>query len=252
MFVVAHISDLHFNGTRYNRRRIEATLDYIHARAKGIDVLLVTGDITDEGSESEYREAHGVLYSPLPMLITAGNHDHRERFTAGLLGAQSSAPVNSAEIINGVLFVVCDSSIPDRNDGHLTDETLAWASEQIVAAGPRTPVIMAFHHPPVVLEMPFMDTIRQTGEDRLASLVVEHPNIVGFVCGHAHTPAVTSFAGRPLAIAPGVASTLNLPFEGSEVINRGQPPGIAFHVLHGLDDGPDAWRLISHFRSVMF
>ncbi|NED65070.1 metallophosphoesterase, partial [Streptomyces sp. SID10244] len=53
MFVVAHISDLHFNGTRYNRSRIESTLGYINARADGIDALLVTGDITDEGSESE-------------------------------------------------------------------------------------------------------------------------------------------------------------------------------------------------------
>lgn len=252
MFVVAHISDLHFNGTRYNRRRIEATLDYIHARAAGIDALLVTGDITDEGSESEYREAYGTLYSPLPMLITAGNHDHRERFNDGLLGHRSSAPVNRCELIDGVLFVVCDSSIPGRNDGLLDDETLGWMSEQISAAGPRVPVIVAFHHPPTTLGMDFMDSIRQTGEERLAALVTEHPNIVGFVCGHAHTPAVTMFAGRPLAIAPGVASTLNLPFEGTEIINRGQPPGIAFHMVSGLDDGPDAWRLITHYRSVMF
>ncbi|MDY6811527.1 MAG: metallophosphoesterase, partial [Actinomycetota bacterium] len=155
MFVVAHISDLHFNGTRYNRRRIEATLDYIHARAKGINALLVTGDITDEGSEAEYREAYGTLYSPLPMLITAGNHDHREHLTAALLGVESSAPVNRAELIDGVLFVVCDSSIPGRNDGHLSDETLRWMSEQITHAGPEVPVMVAFHHPPVTLGMYF-------------------------------------------------------------------------------------------------
>ena len=37
MFVVAHISDLHFNGTRFNRARIQSTLSYINARAAGID-----------------------------------------------------------------------------------------------------------------------------------------------------------------------------------------------------------------------
>ena len=73
-----------------------------------------------------------------------------------------------------------------------------------------------------------------------------HPNIVAFLCGHAHTPAVTRFADRPLCVAPGVSSTLNLPFEGHDIVNRGQPPGIAFHVLD------DAGRLITHFRSVMF
>ncbi|WP_039994603.1 metallophosphoesterase [Gordonia otitidis] len=246
MFVVAHISDLHFNGTRCNRNRIESTLNYINARAAGINALLITGDVADEGSPSEYREASLVIDSPLPILITEGNHDDRTAFNAGILGVESSAPINSSRLIDGVLFVVADSSIPDRNDGYLDDETLAWMSAEIAAHGPETPVFVAFHHPPVTLEMPFMDSIRQTGEQRLAALVVEHPNIVAFLCGHAHTPAVTRFANRPLCVAPGVSSTLNLPFEGKDIVNRGQPPGIAFHILD------DAGRLITHFRSVMF
>ncbi|MFW0783033.1 metallophosphoesterase [Gordonia sp. CPCC 206044] len=244
MFVVAHISDLHCNGTRFNRSRIEATLSYINARADGLGALLVTGDITDEGSESEYREAYDVLESPLPMIITAGNHDERRNFNRGLLQRDTDEPVNHAVVIDGVLFLVVDSSIPGRNDGYIDNDTLAWMVTEIESADPTTRVIIAFHHPPVTLQMTFMDTIRQNGEDRLASLVDRHPNIVGFVCGHAHTPAVTTFAGRPLAVAPGVASTLNLPFEGEEIVNRGQPPGIAFHML-------DGDRLITHFRSVM-
>lgn len=246
MFVVAHISDLHFNGTRFNRSRIESTLSYINARADGIDVLLVTGDIADEGSPSEYREAFLVLDSPLPMLITAGNHDIRENFSAALLKEETSSPINWSETIDDVLFIIADSSIPGRNDGYLSDDTLAWMSEEITRHGADNPVFIAFHHPPAKLSMPFMDSIRQTGEDRLAAMVERHPNVVAFLCGHAHTPAVTHFAGRPLCIAPGVASTLNLPFEGTEIVNRGQPPGIAFHILD------DDRRLVTHFRSVMF
>ncbi|MBD0860594.1 metallophosphoesterase [Gordonia sp. zg691] len=250
MFVVAHISDLHFNGTRFNRSRIESTLSYINARAAGIDVLLVTGDIADEGAPSEYREAHGVLESPLPMLITAGNHDVREPFSAALIGTETSGPINHARRISGrdgldVLFLMCDSSIPGRNDGYLDDATIGWLSDQLDAEDPATPVFIAFHHPPAKLHMPFMDSIRQTGEERLAALVGQHPNVVAFLCGHAHTPAVTVFADRPLCLAPGVSSTLSLPFEGREIVNRGQPPGIAFHLY---DDG----QLVTHFRSVMF
>ena len=245
MFVVAHISDLHFNGTRFNRSRIQSTLSYINARAAGIDVLLVTGDLADEGVPSEYREAYGVLESPLPMLITAGNHDVREPFSATLLGAETSGPINHARRVGDVLFLMCDSSVPGRNDGYIDDQTIAWMSAQLEAEDPHTPVFVAFHHPPVELHMPFMDSIRQTGEERLVPLVERHPNIVAFLCGHAHTPAVTRFADRPLCVAPGVASTLNLPFEGTEIVNRGQPPGIAFHIY-------DKGRLVTHYRSVMF
>ncbi|MFT4044978.1 MAG: metallophosphoesterase [Gordonia sp. (in: high G+C Gram-positive bacteria)] len=245
MFVVAHISDLHFNGTRFNRARIESTLSYINARAAGLNALVITGDIADEGTASEYREASRVLKSPLPILITAGNHDVRETFNAVLTGAESPAPVNTARMIDGVLFVVVDSSLPKRDDGYIDDATIDWMDARIAEADPATPVFVAFHHPPVSLEMPFMDTIAQTGEERLAALVLRHPNIVAFLCGHAHTPAVTRFADRPLCVAPGVASTLNLAFEGKDFINRGQPPGIAFHFLAGN-------RVITHFRSVMF
>ncbi|MDF3282943.1 MULTISPECIES: metallophosphoesterase [unclassified Gordonia (in: high G+C Gram-positive bacteria)] len=245
MFVVAHISDLHFNGTRFNRARIESTLSYLNARADGIDALLVTGDIADEGTPREYVEAYRVLDSPLPMLVTVGNHDLRENYSEVLGSERSTAPVNSSLLVDDVLLLSADSSIPGRNDGYLDDETLTWMSAQIDAAGADTRVLVAFHHPPVTIGMTFMDTIRQTGEERLAELVATHPNIVGFVCGHAHSACVTRFADRPLAIAPGVASTLNLPFEGTEIINRGQPPGIAFHLI-------DGDRLITHFRSVMF
>lgn len=245
MFVVAHISDLHFNGTRFNRARIESTLSYLNARADGIDALLVTGDIADEGTPREYVEAYRVLDSPLPTLVTVGNHDLRENYSEVLGNERSTAPVNSSLLVDDVLLLSADSSIPGRNDGYLDDETLTWMSAQIDAVGADTRVLVAFHHPPVTIGMTFMDTIRQTGEERLAELVANHPNIVGFVCGHAHSACVTRFAGRPLAIAPGVASTLNLPFEGTEIINRGQPPGIAFHLI-------DGDRLITHFRSVMF
>lgn len=245
MFVVAHISDLHFNGTRFNRLRVESTLSYINARASGLDALLVTGDIADEGGVRQYVEAYRVLSSPLPMLVAVGNHDVRENFSDVMHGAPSTAPVNSSLLIDDVLLLSADSSIPGRNDGYLDDRTLAWISAEIDAVGPDTRVLIAFHHPPVTFGMPFMDTIRQTGEDRVAELVAKHPNIVGFVCGHTHSPAVTQFANRPLCVAPGVASTLNLPFEGNEIINRGQPPGIAFHMI-------DGDRLITHFRSVMF
>lgn len=244
MLVVAHISDTHFNGTDRGRDRITAVLDYINRRADGIDVLVVTGDIADSGSRAEYEEAAATLQSPLPMLVLPGNHDSRGDFGDLLLSdPPESGPLNNARTIAGALFLMCDSSIPGQNEGFLDDATITWMDAQISDAGPHVPVFVSFHHPPVTLQMPFMDTIRQTGEERIIALVDKHPNIVAFLCGHAHTGAVTAFAGRPLCLAPGVSSTLNLPFEGPDVINDSQPPGLAFHVY---SEG----RVITHFRAV--
>ncbi|SFG05146.1 hypothetical protein SAMN02787118_11570 [Streptomyces mirabilis] len=69
------------------------------------------------------------------------------------------------------------------------------------------------------------------------------PEVVGLITGHAHTPAATAFAGRPLVVGPGVTWTLRLPREGEGTADRDAPPGFAFHVL--ADDG----RLTGHFRT---
>lgn len=51
-------------------------------------------------------------------------------------------------------------------------------------------------------------------------------------------------AGRPLLVAPGVVSTLRLPWEGGDPLDFDLPPAIAFHVL-----GRDR-RLTTHYRVV--
>ncbi|MBT0567321.1 metallophosphoesterase [Williamsia sp. CHRR-6] len=243
MPVVAHISDLHFNGTAGRRDRIRSVLDYVAQRADGIDVLVVTGDITDEATTEQYAEAAEVLAAPIPMLLVPGNHDDRRGFATLVGDPPADAPINHAEVVAGTLFLMCDSTIAGRPDGFLSDTTLSWMAAQIGAVDIDTPVVICFHHPPAPVLMTFMDSIRQTGEQRLADLVGRYPNVVGMLCGHVHSGSVTTFAGRPLVTAPGVSSTLNLDFEGSEILNETQPAGLAFHQL-------DGWRLITHFRAV--
>lgn len=248
MLVVAQISDLHFRGDAAHRERIISALDYLHDRCGGsanIDALLVTGDLTDEGTADQYREAADTLVTDIPTLTLLGNHDDRSAYRSVALPADDTepyAPVNSALRLDGLLLLALDSSIPGRNDGAITDETLSWAQEQIAAAG-ELPVVLAFHHPPNPVGMPFMDSIAQLDPSHLEAFVRRHPQIIGLVCGHIHSPSAGVFAGVPVITAPGVSSTLNLPFEGDDVLNDSQPAGLAFHLI-------DGERLTTHFRSL--
>lgn len=135
-------------------------------------------------------------------------------------------------------------SIPGRDEGCLADDTLAWLSNVLACTPDRTPILVAFHHPPVVLHNPFIDGIGQYGAERLAAILADHPQVVAVLCGHAHTPAASTFADRPLLIAPGVVSTLRLPWETDIDVDEQMPPALAFHVL---DDGG---RLTTHYRLI--
>lgn len=250
MLVLAHISDLHLDGSARATERAWRVRDRLWGLPGRVDALLVTGDIADHGTEAEYEEAAGLLGprtadAPFPVLTCPGNHDSRAPYRKALLGLPpADGPVNSAHVFDGGAVLMCDSSVPGSDEGALDEETYAWIEATLDDLGGDLPVLLAFHHPPVALHHPLPDSYRLDDPAALAALVGRRPEIAGFVTGHAHTGAATSFAGRPLVVGPGVTWTLRLPWEGEQVADRDAPVGLAFHVLD--DEG----RLTSHFRTV--
>ncbi|MEJ2852186.1 MULTISPECIES: metallophosphoesterase [unclassified Saccharothrix] len=242
MLVFAHLSDTHFDGGARATARARRVLEHLDGLPGPLDAILVSGDIADHGLTSEYELAREHLRSKVPVLVLPGNHDDRGNFRRVLLGGPAGdGPVNQVEKIGDVVFALCDSSIPGRSEGLLDDETLAWL-DGVLAQG--APTFVCFHHPPVTVHQPSIDAIRQFGEDRLAAVLARHTNVVGLLCGHAHTAAASTFAGLPLRVAPGVVNTLLLPWESDEVIDLDLPPAVAFHVLS------DDLRLTTHYRVV--
>ncbi|MER6349626.1 metallophosphoesterase [Streptomyces sp. NPDC001595] len=248
MLVLAHVSDLHLDGTARATERAERVRDRLWRLPGRVDALLVTGDIADHGTEEEYEEAARILGlrdgdAPFPVLTCPGNHDARAPYRKALLGHPATdGPIDSVHVFDEAAVLMCDSSIPGRDEGALADETYDWIEETLDELDGDRRVLLAFHHPPVALHHPLPDSYQLGAPERLAALMERRPEIAGLITGHAHTPAATVFAGRPLVVGPGVTWTLRLPWEGDQVADRDAPPGLAFHVLD--DEG----RLTSHFR----
>ncbi|MFI9162167.1 metallophosphoesterase [Kitasatospora aureofaciens] len=250
MLTIAHLSDIHLgqvhrrDAGKRARRRAEQVMAYLDALPGPLDAVLVTGDLADHGLPEEYRQAAEVLASRHPVLTCPGNHDSRAPYRQVLLGEEPTTdPVNRLHQLPGTDVLMLDSSIPEQHDGLLDDATLDWLDDQLASGRQELPALVAFHHPPVELHVPFVDGIRQFGEERLAQVLRRHPRVAALLCGHAHTSAATTFAGLPVLVAPGVVSTITLPCEGGKGILFDHPPMLAFHVL-------DGGRLTTHFRVV--
>ncbi|KPC90099.1 phosphodiesterase [Streptomyces albus] len=253
MFAFAQISDIHLGQDRSDggaraRERTERVLARLAGLPGALDAVLLTGDVADHGTEAEYRLAAKLFdtYGIRPLLCP-GNHDVRGPYRQVLLGGDPAdpAPVNQVHRLPGATFLMCDSSVPGKGHGRLDDGTLAWLDETLARTPDDEPAFVCFHHPPVPLHVQYVDEIRQFGEDRLAEVVGRHRQVAGLLCGHSHTPAVTTFAGVPLVAAPGVVSTLRMPWEEQEAgpMDYELPPMLAYHVH---ENG----RLTTHFRVV--
>ncbi|MGL5852903.1 MAG: metallophosphoesterase, partial [Phycicoccus sp.] len=85
-----HVSDLHLNDQRETRHGVDAdrSLDLVLAacaQIPGLDGIIVTGDIADDGSVAAYHRAYARLLRfaathGVPLHCAVGNHDDRETF----------------------------------------------------------------------------------------------------------------------------------------------------------------------------
>jgi 3',5'-cyclic-AMP phosphodiesterase len=210
------------------------------------DALLVSGDLTQNGTAEEYARVRELL-APLGLTphVLPGNHDRRGplREAFGLPGI-GEEPVSHAVDLGPLRLVCLDSTIPGSDAGSLDGGRAEWL-DAALAAEREKPTVLALHHPPFATEMPGFDRIGLAPEGRaaLAEVLGRHPQVVGIVAGHVHRTLVAEVAGRPAITVPSTYLQAVLDFVSPEIGMSPDPPGFAVH----------AWRdgaLVSHVQSV--
>ncbi|MFI6826796.1 metallophosphoesterase [Kribbella sp. NPDC050241] len=236
MIVIAHLSDPHLDGSDGPRSRLRRITSYLKAFAQPVDVILVTGDLADHGLDSEYAEVAAELSTDIPVLMLPGNHDVSAPLRAGLASYVDSPgdghPVHQVREVAGARFVLVDSTVPGEDHGLLSNDSLSWL-DGVLRESFDGPVFVAMHHPPLELHHPVMDQWMLHDREGLET-VLTGKTITAILTGHVHNPIVTTFAGHPVLGAPGIRSTVPLPFEpptsGSGVVDPTAYPGLALHV----------------------
>ncbi len=246
MFTIAHMSDLHVGGRPESVARAERVLAHVVAIAP--DVLLVTGDIADHGTDGEYAAARDLLSAwSGPMLVGTGNHDVRQPFARHLLGSERSGPLDQSLDVGAHRFLMLDSLVPAvdgvrQDHGLLAPETLARLDDELAASPALT--FVALHHPPTIVGIERADAIRLRNGDELERVLARHPHVAAVLVGHHHTMCATTFAGRPCLVGGGVVSGVTLDQEPLDHLWLDAPPSLAVHLV--ADDG----RLTTFWRAL--
>jgi 3',5'-cyclic AMP phosphodiesterase CpdA len=228
--VLAQISDPHLRlDDDASQPALAAAVARISTLRQPPAAVLVTGDIANSGDPAEHERADELL-SPLPMpvLKLAGNHD------------RLAAPLRYTAQAGDLRIVVCDTSRPGRDDGALDVEWLAAQLE------PGVPTVVAMHHPPVLIGLPWLDAIALRREDReaLATLLGRSPQVVRVVAGHVHRAGFGVLAGCPVATCAATSVQAALDFDAADIALATEPPSMLVHAL--LDSG----ELLTHVHPI--
>lgn len=234
--LLAQLSDLHvcdeWEGVD-PVAQVEQVVAAIRALPNPLDGVLVTGDLTDDGSEDHCRHARELLERlDAPLYVLPGNHDDRGRLrdAFGLPGA-GDEPVNYVAQVGDLRLVLLDSNVPGRDAGAYSPERLRWLDEEL-SRRPEAPTLLAAHHPPLPTGVPEWDAINLTATDRgaLAEVVARHPQLRAIVGGHLHRTAAGALAGCAVLAVPSACLQVQPNYEHDEVEFVG-PPGFALHIL---------------------
>ncbi|WP_433157183.1 metallophosphoesterase [Kribbella sp. CA-247076] len=236
MYVIAHLSDPHLDGSEEARSRLRRITAYLRSFRRPADVVVVTGDLADHGLDAEYAEVAAELALDVPVLMLPGNHDVSAPLRAGLAAYVDAAgeghPVHQVREVGDARFVLVDSTVPGEDHGLLSKDSLTWLDD-VLREPFDGPVFVAFHHPPIALHHPVMDQWMLQELDAFEAVLTGKP-ITALLTGHVHNAVVTTFAGHPVLGAPGIRSTVPLPFEpaspGGGLVDTTAYPGFALHV----------------------
>jgi 3',5'-cyclic-AMP phosphodiesterase len=256
--LVAQITDLHLgfdpgNPDEYNRKRLDATLRVLTGMNPRPDLLLVTGDIADNGDDrfsyDRFREAIAGL--PFPVCPAMGNHDNREIFREVFPDTPAvDGYIQYAVEDFPVRILVLDTLEIGRHGGGFDEVRARWLEARL-AETPEQPTLIVLHHPPIFTGLSWMTENPEAHWVRKLRPIVEaNPNIVAMVCGHLHRPIVTRWAGTALAVCPSTAPQVALDLQKMDPEHPDERPMIVadrpFFALHYWNgDG-----LITHFETV--
>jgi outer membrane protein assembly factor BamB/calcineurin-like phosphoesterase family protein len=177
-FRFAFISDTHIGspngGAEEDLRR---TVADINAQA-GIDFVVITGDITELGKNTEIALAKQILDSlHVTYYIIPGNHDTGWSESGGLTFTKIFGSDKFLFTHNGIHFIGCASGPYVRmSDGHVPRSNMNWMKATLARIPKDEPVVFLNHYP------------LDEGLDNWYEVVdmLKQRNTILALCGHGH------------------------------------------------------------------
>lgn len=204
---ILHLSDLHIHGNRSDNKEVDDLFKSIQRNGKLKNhKLVITGDITDDGSIEQFKEADRI-FEPFAgrIYFCPGNHDYgaagnlysKERairfdqmltlkYNQGGTFTGDSTPVVNMFHESKVAFIALDSNLETTSPfdfacGEIGEFQLLALANDLSTIPSDYVKVLFFHHHPFMVNDPFMEL---KDANSLARIVYSKVDLILF--GHKH------------------------------------------------------------------
>lgn len=188
---IAQVTDIHLLAAENHQLQgipttesFQAVIERLQALRDELDLLLLTGDLSDDGTPQSYENLQYHLnLLKIPTYWLPGNHDCAiamdKILNIGMLSRRKSFQRGSWN------FILLDSSVPDNLYGYLSATTLEWLDCELQLLG-ENPTLVALHHPPLPVNSAWLDASRLKNPEELFAILDRYPQVKLVLFGHIH------------------------------------------------------------------
>ncbi|QKK01318.1 MAG: hypothetical protein HND55_00850 [Pseudomonadota bacterium] len=182
---VLQLSDSHLPAdpqARYRGQSADVNLASLRSAARSLkpEVIVLSGDISEDGSAESYWRMGGFVRDLAPVVgWIPGNHD--KRAVMAPIFDELGFDAGPVLIAGGWQLALLDSAWPGRPDGELDCERLAPLDQ----LDPGLPALVFVHHQPVPVGSPWIDKYPLNNAQRLWRALAGKP-VRAVAFGHVH------------------------------------------------------------------
>ncbi len=225
--VILQVSDLHFltelGGTMEGvdtEHSFTQIIEHIHNTYPQIDLLLVTGDLTQDPYLPNYQRINKILKKyDTRTICLPGNHDDFELmqqvFTTKQINCNKLIKFNDWQVIS------LNSQIIDSAKGRLTSIELNFLSNAL-DENPDLYSLIALHHHCIPTKSTWMDTMLIENSDDFFALLADYPQVKAISCGHIHQEVEEIKEGKLILGAPSTCFQFK-PLSADYALDNKQP-----------------------------
>jgi putative phosphoesterase len=185
---IVQISDLHV-GSQFLQEKFDILVDEVNELNP--DVIVITGDLTNQGLMKEYKKCKLLLekFNTKKIITISGNHDYRN---TGYLLFKKFFPFETInELDNDVVLVTVGTARPDRNEGEVGYRQNLWLERTMKKYKDKIKIVAMHHH---LIAIPDTGSDQRTvvdAGDVLRTILDSDVDVV--LCGHKHRPWAWNF-----------------------------------------------------------